>query len=95
MRQDVVIKEIARYLNEDIFEPQANWPKFFYERRVIERWTATKIMETIIDNPQMDPLNVMSAFIIRMRIYKNLEGKAAEKFRIAEETAEDIILLFL
>ena len=95
MRQDVVISEITKYLNDVIFEPQANWPRFFYDRRVIERWTASEILTMVVDRPEIDPLNIMETFIGRMKIYRDLEGKASEKFSIAVETAEDVILLFL
>ena len=95
MNTEVAIETIIDYMEETLIEPRANWPRWIFQRRTYERWAAEELLILIADHPEMDPMNIMMAFISKMEMYRDFEGKASKMFKIAAEVGEDILLQFL
>lgn len=95
MNTEVAIETIIDYIEGTLIEPRSNWPKWIFERRTYERWAAEELLTLVADHPEIDPMNIMTTFISKMEMYRDLEGKASKMFKIAAEVGEDILLQFL
>lgn len=94
---EIAIQVIMDYVEENLFEPQNNWPKDIFEERAYSRWAAFELINRIIDHPKDPPDIVIENFIFEMIRFSH-ETENREKcrvFTIASEVAEDIIYLFL
>lgn len=93
--------EVAAYmifecLEENLFEPNRNWPETIFEERSYARWAAIEIADMLMDRPYEDPDTIVESFMLRMQLYSIVEEdpRKAKIFEIAKETAEDILTLF-
>lgn len=83
-------------LEENLFEPNRNWPTDIFEERSHARWAAFELWEQILDHPNTPPDDIIEEFIWKMEIMAcstKIESKA-RIFKIAAETAKDILTLF-
>lgn len=89
----VIIKYIAEYL----FEPDANWPKSWFNQRTYSRWAANEILGLVIDNPLTQPSMVIDEFLVKMSYYSCMSENQNISiiFSTAVDTAEDILCLVL
>lgn len=88
---------IGELLEDYLFEPQRGWPKREFENRSYERWAALDILRRIEEEPYVGPINIIQGFIEDMDDFEELsdEWKTVRIFRIAKETATDILKLLL
>lgn len=94
---EVAIQEIMNYVEENLFEPQKNWPKDIFEERAYSRWAAFELIDRIMDHPLDPPDMIIENFIFEMiKLSHNTENREKCRiFSIASDVAEDIIYLFL
>lgn len=83
-------------LEENLFEPNRNWPTDIFEERSHARWAAFELWEQILDHPNTPPDVIIEEFIWKMEImaYSTKIERKARIFKIAAETAKDILTLF-
>lgn len=93
--------ELAAYmiiecLEENLFEPNQQWPDNSFEERSYARWAAYELAERIMDRPHEEPDDILHDFMVRMYFLSELTDDPKKKriFSIAAETAEDILTLF-
>ena len=88
---------ILEYIEECLFEPKANWPRFFFDERSYSRWAAFEIVNDIMKNPLVSPTATIERFMIMMDMKSCVaeDTKASRIFSIARDTAEDILLLLV
>lgn len=88
---------ITDYIEEYLFEPDANWPKSWFNQRTYSRWAANEILELIIDNPLTSPMIIIDEFLIKMSYYSCMSENQNISiiFSTAVDTAEDILCLVL
>ena len=93
---DVAVAVITDYIENSVFEPAANWPKHMFELRSRERWAAGEILQRVLDNPMTPATTIIESFMVQMLIFsfKAKDSKEPSIYRIAKETAEEILLLF-
>lgn len=88
---------IIDYIAEYLFEPDANWPKSWFNQRTYSRWAANEILELIIDNPLTSPMIIIDEFLVKMSYYSCVSENQNVNiiFSTAVDTAEDILCLVL
>lgn len=104
---EIAISVVQEYMDENLFEPGRNWPKYEFLERSCSRWAADEIIRRLtIEDEKMPhisgrepnpPIGVIHEFINELTYYSEYgedKGKQA-MFSIAKEAAIDIILLFL
>ena len=91
---EVVIHE---FLDECLFEPGRNWPTREFENRSYERWAAKEILRRLNESPSTGVINAIQKFIEDLYIFEedSDDWTSVRIFRLARETAEDILKLFL
>lgn len=106
---EIAIMTIQEYIDEYLFEPQSNWPKYEFCSRCYERWTANELLKRIADESALlpehitgmkkrSPFNIINDFIQEMDECFEVSDSNQDCqliFSTARETAIDIILLFL
>ena len=87
---------IIHYMEEQLFEPQLNWPRYWFSQRTYSRWAATEILESVMDHPYASPVDIIEDFIIRMIYFAELNENSytSRIFSTAKETAKDMLNLF-
>lgn len=94
---DIATVVIREYVEECFFEPSIGWPQFEFDRRVYSRWAADEILRRIQEDPEADPLDILSQFVAEMDDYSEV-GDDRDKqfiFVVAREMAEELALLFV
>lgn len=93
--------EVAAYLifeclEENLFEPNRQWPDDIFEERSYARWAAYELAEMLMDRPHESPDDIVQEFILKMQVMSAIATDPAKSriFSIAAETAEDILTLF-
>lgn len=100
---DEIIMKIQKYIDESLFEPHINWPKYEFLRRSYSRWAANEILcrilkESLKPPPYITgfepeaPSAIIREFIDEMDYYSDIstDVKKQRIFIIAKETAIDI-----
>lgn len=92
---DLAVSAIRRYLNEDLFEPESNWPIFEFSRRSYSRWAVEEILDRVIQEPETDPIAVIQEFIDTVDRFSEIDGERNTDFIFitAKETAEELLFL--
>lgn len=95
MCNETAVRLIMNYIQDSLFEPQACWPKYYFEHRAYSRWAASEILELIMDRPLTPPDEVVYEFILKMVIYSEVTESKEKRFifSTAMDTAEDILNL--
>ena len=78
----------------DITEPQRNWDKHWFREVSYQRWAGNELLNRVRRNPEKDPIDVISDFVIKTREFssKDYEDKEDRQiFSIAYEMATDIL----
>lgn len=91
-RKEAVISTIEEYIGDNLFEPNAHWPKEEFDRKAYERWAAKEILHRI-ENSDQDPLDVVVIFWAEMNKYSmkdDISKESAYAFRLAYEIADEI-----
>lgn len=105
----VVISVIQKYMDECLFEPKRNWPKYEFAMRSYSRWAANYILDRIIEESMKLPfyisglescdlLNIIQDFIDDLDYYSEISDGNDRIFNmtsVAKDTAIDIGLLFV
>ena len=93
---EIAIITIINCLEENLFEPNRTWASDIFEERSYARWAAYEIWQRILDNPLKTTDEIIDEFILDMTMcYMSTDNPKREKlFKIAKETAEDILTLF-
>jgi len=88
-----VTQIIEKYLEECLFEPESDWPRCEFERRVYSRWAVAEIIRRIEEGTE-PPMIVIKDFIGQMYAFAeiNEDTVPSEIFLIAFNAAEDILL---
>lgn len=93
--------EVAAYmilncLEENLFEPNKNWPETIFEDTSYARWAAMELANRLMDRPYENPDIIVEEFMLRMSFLASITEDPAKRrvFSIARDTAEDILTLF-
>lgn len=88
---------INEYLEQYLFEPQISWPKCEFDVRSYSRWAAKEILRRLKERPETGVINIIQGFMDELDYYTDLSEHwtSAKIFRIARETSEDLLKLFL
>ena len=91
---EILIKE---FRDEYLFPPQRTWPKNEFELRTYSRWAANEILRRLKEKPNVGVINIIQGFIEELYCFENLTDSWTKIriFRVARETATDILKLFL
>lgn len=94
---DIALVVIQEYMEECFFEPSIGWPQFEFDRRIYSRWAANEISRRIQEDPEADPLDILSQFINEMDEYSEMGDDRSKQFIfvVAREMAEELALLFV
>lgn len=93
---EVVAYMISECLEENLFQPNKNWPETIFEDRSYARWAATELAERLMDRPYENPDMIVEEFMLRMSLLASVTEDPVKRrvFSIARDTAEDILTLF-
>lgn len=93
---EVAAYMIAECLEENLFEPNKNWPDAAFEDRSYARWAAMELAERLMDRPYEDADTIVEEFMLRMALLAHITEDPTKQrlFSIARDTAEDILTLF-
>ena len=93
---DVAIQKIFECLEEDLYEPERNWPEKSFEDRSYSRWAAMEIWEKLMDHPHDDPNLIIEEYMFKMLALSKTttDPMKSRIFSLASETAEDILSVF-
>lgn len=83
---------IEEYFDDNLFEPNRNWPQEEFDRKAIERWAAKEIIERIKTSSD-DPIDVVTVFWAEMNQYSLMDDISKENayaFSLAYEIADEI-----
>lgn len=86
------METIEEYFDDNLFEPNRNWPKEEFDRKAIERWAAKEIIERIKTSSD-DPIDAVIVFWAEMNQYSLMDGinkENAYAFSLAYEIADEI-----
>lgn len=105
---ETAVSVIREYMDEYLFEPAHNWPRYEFKTRSYSIWAANEIINRINEEdmraPQhitgrdpVPPLGIIHEFINELDRQMETDGTMQHQFILstAKETAIDIILLFL
>lgn len=94
---DVAISIITKYIEENFFDPQLNWPKEEFDKRSYSKWAAYEILESVMDKPFTIPIEVIDEFYLKMAMFNYAADGTNQEFlfKCATDTAEEIALLFV
>ena len=105
---EVAVSIIQEYIDDNLFEPNANWPEYEFKNRCYERWAAEELITRITDESlilpdhvsgkrQKSPFRVIEKFIDEMDYHATRTDNQHHRFifSIARDTAIDIIILFV
>lgn len=87
------VRVIQRYVDEVLFEPHINWPKYEFKDQSYSRWAAYEILNLIMDHPFTEASITVEEFMLKMDYFYALAGndeKARFLFTSARHTAETI-----
>lgn len=87
---------VMEALDENLIEPKRSYPDDLFEERSYARWAAYELANKLMDRPYEDPDRIIEEFIFQMAIMEHTTNDPAKEkiFRVAKETAKDILTLF-
>lgn len=93
---EVAAHMIAESLEENLFEPNKNWPGAAFEDRSYARWAAMELVNRLMDYPHESPDLIVEEFMFKMEMFSAATDDPVKSriFSVAKETAEDISTLF-
>lgn len=93
---DLAACMISESLEENLFEPNKDWPQGVFEDRSYARWAAMELANKLMDCPYESPDLIIEEFMLKMGIFSAAteDPVKARIFSVAKETAEDILTLF-
>lgn len=93
---EVAAHTIAESLEENLFEPNKNWPDTTFEERSYARWAAMELANRLMDRPYESPDLIIEEFMLKMEMFSIAASDPVKSriFTVAKETAEDILTLF-
>lgn len=89
---EVAVSVIQEYIDEHLFEPASNWPKYYFQERSYSRWAAYEIKNRNITKNET-PVDIINDFINEMNQFEELNNKFI--FSVARDAAKQILYLFL
>lgn len=92
IRKEAVLETIQEYFNDNLFEPNRNWPKEEFDRKACERWAAKEIMKKISESDD-DPLDVVTEFWAEMNQYSikdDISKESAYACKLSYQIADEI-----
>lgn len=103
---EVAVSIIQEYIDENLFEPNANWPEHEFKIRSYERWAGEELIKRITDESmilpvsgrtQKSPFRIIERYIDEMDYHATRTDNQHHRFifSVARDTAIDIIILFL
>lgn len=105
---DIAASIIQEYIEENLFEPECNWPEEEFSIRCYERWAGNELLdritresmlppEFISANPLRTPYKIIEEFIDEMDYQASHTDNKSHHFifSTARDTAIDIVLLFV
>lgn len=93
---EVAAYTIVESLEENLFEPNKNWPDTAFEDRSYARWAAMELANKLMDRPYEAPDLIIEEFMYKMEIFSMATDDPTKSrlFSVARDTAEDILTLF-
>lgn len=89
-------EKVMECLEDNLPEPNLNWPKDIFEEQSYARWAAYELANRLMDRPYEFVDHVIQDFILEMMgyLHNSTDPQKKRLFRIAIDTAEDILTLF-
>ena len=86
------VQTIEKYLDECLFEPEANWPPYWFEQRAYSRWAAKEIILGIKERSRSH-MTVVQDFIRQMDEFAGIKEDTQPSFVfiIARDAAKEIL----
>lgn len=93
---DLAAEVVMTALEENLPEPNRNWPADIFEEQSYARWAAYELANRLMDRPYEFVDNIIQDFILEMSGYLHQvrDPQKERLFRVAIDTAEDILTLF-
>ena len=93
---DTAAYTIAESLEDNLFEPNKDWPETIFKDRSYARWAAMELANKLMDRPYESPDLIIEEFMFKMKMFSIAtdDPEKSRIFTIAKETAEDILTLF-
>ncbi|MDR1753441.1 MAG: hypothetical protein LBR74_00850 [Eubacterium sp.] len=98
---------IQEYLDECLFEPGLNWPKYYFIKISYSRWAAYEIITRVLEQELIPPIKVfeqevkspikiIEEFISEMDRFSEITDNDGSQiiFLIASNAAKDILNLY-
>lgn len=87
---------VAECLEENLPAPNLGWPKDIFEEQSYARWAAYELADRLMDRPYESVDHIIQDFILEMTgyFYASDDPQKERLFRVAIDTAEDILTLF-
>ena len=94
MHEKAILK-IIKYLEEDVFEPKANWSKRKFQEQSYARHTINEIVELLMCTPFKSADMVVEDYLFNMVLFSCMAKTERSKliFSTARYVAEDILLI--
>ena len=93
---DLAAEIVMNTLEENLPEPNRNWPTDMFEEQSYARWTAYELANRLMDRPYEFVDHIIQDFILEMMgcLRATNDPKKQKVFSVAIDTAEDILTLF-
>ena len=88
---DRYVLAIWGFSEETWFEPQANWPKYWFDQRAYSRWAAMEILQLLRSREDESPISVVQGFVDEMDRLYCIRRESREMFAHAREAGTDIL----
>lgn len=85
-----VLSAVEEYIEEKLFEPAANWPRYYFKKRSYERYAAYKILGMVAGSNGIPALRIVEDFIALVRKHPHRENESDMIFNVLEDVATDI-----
>ena len=93
---DLAAEIVMTALEENLPEPNRNWPMDIFEEQSYARWAAYELVNLLMDRPHECPDLIIEEFIFKMAVMEHAADDPMKSriFGIAKDTAKDILTLF-
>lgn len=93
---DLATDIITACLEENLPEPNRNWPPDIFEEQSYARWAVYELANRLMDRPYEFADSIVQDFILELTgyLYATDDPQKKRLFGVAIDAAEDILTLF-
>lgn len=88
---DRYVSAIRGFSEEVWFEPEAHWPKYWFDQRAYSRWAAMEVLHLLRSREDKSPVSVVQKFIKHMDYLSCIKPETREMFVFAREAGVDML----